>query len=152
MYPRLWSDTFETVYTFEPSPLNWYCLTQNCPSERIKKFNVALGEHDQKNWLKLGNIGNVGTNTIASQEVTDAIMIDMMPLDAYELECCDVIQLDIEGYEPAALLGAIKTIEKFRPVICLETKNPGDQSQILLTSWGYKSVAETRFDTVFVPV
>ena len=31
-----------------------------------------------------------------------------------------MIQLDVEGYELNALLGAIETIKKYKPVLCIE--------------------------------
>lgn len=150
MYPRLWAEIFPVVYTFEPSPLNWFCLQKNCPEDRIKKFNFALGEHEQKNWLKLGQETNVGTNTITT--LGDGIEINMMALDSLDLPYCDVIQLDIEGYEPAALMGAAQTIAKYRPVISLETRNEADSSHLILTGWGYRIASKVINDTIFVPI
>jgi FkbM family methyltransferase len=153
MYPRLWDELFEAVYTFEPAPLNYYCLIQNCPSESIKKFNLALGEFEQKNWMTVSDKSNVGMGRVVSEHAPEEkIVIDMVSLDSYNLPACDVIQFDLEGYEPAALLGAINTIQTYRPVISIEAKNKADTSFGLLNSWGYKPVAETRFDTIFIPI
>ena len=44
MYPRLLSDMFNAVYTFEPDPLNFHCLVANCQRDNIVKMNAALGE------------------------------------------------------------------------------------------------------------
>lgn len=151
MYPRLWSDSFEIVYTFEPTPISFYCLMQNCPDERIKKFNLALGEYEQKVWLVMDQPGNVGTNRI-HMEHDLAIEVDQTTVDSFNLPYCDAIQFDMEGYEPSALMGAMGTIQKFRPVICLETRNVMDASHVLLSSWGYQVASETRNDTVFVPI
>lgn len=151
MYPRLWAEIFETVYTVEPSPLNWYCLQKNCPSDNIKKFNVALGEHQQKNYLRIPDKSNVGTGSITDPS-EHTIEIDMVSLDSFQLPYCDVIQLDIEGYEPAALLGAAETIQKFKPVISLETMNEADASHTLLAGWGYRIYGKARNDTIFVPI
>lgn len=147
MYPRLFSEIYETVVTFEPAPLNWYCLNRNCPSERIIKYNAALGDVDHTVWMNIAPYSNVGTNTIASEGV--GIEIHQMTLDSLQLQACDAIQLDIEGYEAAALLGAAQTIAKFRPVISLETKNLQDASHSLLVSWGYRISGSTTNDTQF---
>lgn len=150
MYPRLWSEIFPSVYTFEPAPLNWYCLVKNCPSENIVKFNAAIGEYQEKNWLALGHNSNVGTNRIQYEE--GSLEIDMINLDSLNLPYCDAIQLDIEGYEPAALLGAARTIQTYMPVISLETRDQNDASHMLLSTWGYRISSVTVNDTIFVPI
>jgi hypothetical protein len=45
-------------------------------------------------------------------------------IDDLNLECCDLIHLDIEGYELHALMGARNTIEKHQPLIVLEYYEP----------------------------
>src|SRR5690348_7833841 len=40
MYPVLFSQLFEQVYTFEPDPLNFYTLVQNCQSDNIVKIQA----------------------------------------------------------------------------------------------------------------
>lgn len=150
MYPRLFSEIFDTVVTFEPAPLNWYCLNRNCPSDRIIKYNAAVGEFEQKVWMTIAPFSNVGTNTIVGEG--DGIEINQMTIDSLNLLACDAIQLDIEGYEPSALLGAAQTIARYRPVISLETKDKRDASHALLESWGYMISGETTNDTQFSPI
>ena len=41
-------------------------------------------------------------------------------IDDLNLTECDLIMLDVEGYELHALNGAIETIKKYGPVICIE--------------------------------
>lgn len=151
MYPRLWAEIFARVYTFEPAPLNWYCLNKNCPGDNIIKYNAALGDFDRKVWLAAPQPSNVGTANIHFDD-GNALEIDQVTLDSLNLPFCDVIQLDIEGYEPAALLGAAATIAKFRPTVCLETKNMQDASHIILSDWGYKMSSTTVNDTIFIPI
>jgi hypothetical protein len=47
-----------------------------------------------------------------------------MRIDDMHLPSCDLIQLDIEGYELFALQGAQRTIEQYRPVIMIEWYEP----------------------------
>jgi hypothetical protein len=47
-------------------------------------------------------------------------LIPTIIIDDLNLPGCDLIQLDIEGYELNALLGAVKTIKKYKPVLCVE--------------------------------
>jgi FkbM family methyltransferase len=151
MYPRLWSEIFQSVYTFEPSPLNWHCLQKNCVDDKIQKFNMALGEHSQTGWLRVGNMTNVGENTMHIDD-GNSIKVIETTIDHFGLPYCDAIQLDIEGYEAPALLGAINTISIFHPVICLETKNPNDASHAILSGLGYKVSSQVRNDTIFIPI
>jgi FkbM family methyltransferase len=150
MYPRLFADWFDRVVTFEPAPLNWYCLVKNCSSDKIIKYNAALGEYDGKTWLNIGDPHNVGTNSIASEG--HGIEVQQMTVDSLKLDACDAIQFDLEGYEAAALLGAAKTISLYRPIISLETKQQHDASNVLLQEWGYKVYHTTRYDTQYMPI
>jgi hypothetical protein len=43
-----------------------------------------------------------------------------MLIDDLNLERCDLIHLDIEGFELHALKGAVNTIQTCRPIIALE--------------------------------
>ena len=38
MYPKLLSKMFNLVYTLEPDPLNFFCLTSNCPETNVIKI------------------------------------------------------------------------------------------------------------------
>jgi hypothetical protein len=69
---------------------------------------------------------------------------------------CDFIELDIEGSEHQAILGAERTIKKTYPVITLELKGLGsrygysDEDTIeLLASWGYEIVGRVNRDVIF---
>ncbi len=44
----------------------------------------------------------------------------MMTIDALDLPVCDLIYLDLEGYELFALRGAADTLERCRPVVAVE--------------------------------
>jgi hypothetical protein len=46
--------------------------------------------------------------------------IPTIRIDDLNLTDCNLMQLDVEGYELNALLGAAKTIDKFKPVLCVE--------------------------------
>ena len=80
----------------------------------------------------------------------------MLTIDSFCVDNCDFIQLDIEGYEHLALLGAEKTIKKTYPVITLELKGLGsrygytDEDTInLLQDWGYEIVGRVNRDVIF---
>jgi hypothetical protein len=68
------------------------------------------------------------------------------------------VQLDIEGYEFNALLGAVNTIKKYKPVLCVEFCEKWlarysvnfDDVYNLLNSLRYKLVATHKADKVFI--
>lgn len=148
MYPRLWCEHFELVYTFEPDPLNFACLTLNCNSPSICRFNYALGETEGICKINHGPEYNAGAHSIELGEGYTRVV----PLDAFGLQVVDAIQLDVERFEPQVLRGAIETIERCRPVISVEDDVP--ESRDFLLSLGYREVARvgTNPDIVFVPV
>jgi FkbM family methyltransferase len=113
-YVKQYSELFDLVYTFEPDPLNFLCLTMNCRSPNVVKFQACLGFERQK--LSVGRwLGDVG-----SCHVTGSGAIPTMRIDDLSLDRCDLIQLDVEGYELNALKGAVETIKKCKPVIAVE--------------------------------
>ena len=151
MYPRLWADSFELVYTFEPAPLNFHCLTLNCPMPRIVKLNAALGEKAGLCSIVEGPPFNAGLHK-CSEDTTTRPHIPVLALDSFAFAAVDAIQLDVEGYEPAILRGARQTIAQHRPVIAVEGDVP--ESRSLLEEMGYREVDRvgSNPDIIFAPI
>lgn len=149
LYPRLWLESFQRVYTFEPDPLSFHCLVNNCQSPDIHKYNAALGHTRGTIWLNgMDNLQNVGMHQVATNRTGDlSLQVQVMLIDDLELDACDAIQLDIEGYEYPALKGAEKTIEKFRPVIA--TENPSSTVTNFLAQFGYVQYETNVADKLF---
>lgn len=150
----LWSlrlaKDFKEVLTFEPDELNHRCLEKNISGqENIFPFYAALGEIPGTASLEK-EPSNSGAHYIKEGADFKVVMIDSIGL----LEC-DLIQLDIEGYELKALKGALETIRKFRPVIVIEDKGLGkrydnDNAKEWLEDHGYMQIARFHKDSVFV--
>lgn len=119
VYPTYLAREFDKVYTFEPDENNFACLTQNITKNKgkIAAYHAALGSHD----------GTVSTQPhrpndngcIMVLEVDDG-PVPMRTIDDLNLDVCDLIWLDVEGYEEPALKGAERTIEKHRPAVIVE--------------------------------
>lgn len=143
MYPLLLSNIFKAVYTFEPHPISFHCLVNNCAKGNIVKFNAALGDSHimVANSLKFSS--NFGENTVGEVNTngTPQLMIDDL-----ELYNCDFIQLDLEGYEIHALTGATQTIAKFRPVISVEAPRSIVSIDVFMQSMKYVMVAAVHAD------
>lgn len=149
---------FNTIYTFEPDPINFYCLNQNVTSPNVFKIQCCLGkESTPVNTQQLdrpGRLRDTGGVHVEGQGATLTIVIDSLNLPA-----CDLIQLDVEGYELNALLGAVNTIKKYKPVLCIEFcekwlnryETTSDNIETLLTELGYKYVELHGADRIYIP-
>lgn len=144
MYPRLLSDLFQNVYTFEPDPLNFHCLVNNCQKDNIFKMNAALGAESGFARVNRMTMSNVGCHTVS----TDGhCVVPMMTIDSFKLPTCGLFQLDLETYEIHALRGALETIERCKPVI--QCENGNEDILRLLRPFGYEKVATSRADTIY---
>jgi FkbM family methyltransferase len=150
MYPRLLSELFKRVYTFEPDPLNFHCLVNNCQKDNIVKFQAALGDrHAMISVLRgQGVNGDMGNTGAWSVKVNEEGLIPQMMIDDLALTKCDFIWLDVEGYENPALLGAAETISKFKPVIFAERGD--DEVSLFLHGFGYERKGTSSQDAIYV--
>jgi len=107
--------SFVGVVTVEPDAANYECLKRNVPDNVLHR-RAGLG-------AMAGSMGlvNVEGNAGAHYAKADG-QIPIITIDSLNLSACDLICLDIEGYEPFALQGAEQTIRKYRPVIMFEEK------------------------------
>lgn len=144
---------FGTVYTFEPDPVNFHCLEQNCPGDNIIKIKAALLDRPGDVGL-VTDPGNVGAHYIGPGNYMRATALDELDLPA-----CDYLCLDIEGSEPLALRGAEQTIRRHRPLIHIEEKGLSERyygiPRSTCETWlaglalGYRVVGKVRKDLIF---
>ncbi len=144
MYPRLWANHFDTVYTFEPDPINFYCLVANCPAERIIKMQAALGAT-----AGVGSIQGAPPHNAGFGRLMAGGNVPVLRLDDLALPSVDVLQLDCEGGEEDIIAGALSTIARSRPVISVEA--PSVNLRLRLFSLDYIEVghAGAMPDVVF---
>jgi len=65
----------------------------------------------------------------------------MLAIDDLNLQRLDLIKIDIEGMEMAALNGGIHTIDKFKPQLMIETIKSDELAiRTFLTNFGYKLI------------
>lgn len=146
MAPLIYSGHFETVYTFEPNPVNFYFLNLNVRKPNVIKINAILGAKHG-----LAGIGdnpdetNRGIFTVKPEGIIPTFTIDDL-----ELPVCDLIHMDMEGFEINALRGAVKTIIRYSPVIVGEGINGRQDCHDFLTEFGYKYVENVVSDSIYV--
>jgi FkbM family methyltransferase len=117
-WSRHFGEIFETVHSFEPSDLYSNLLSLNAPKSIIHKY--ALGDKEDEGYLFVPDV-NSGAAFIA-HSIKGHQKIVIRTLDSFNFEMVDLIKIDCEGYEYPVILGAIETIKKCSPVICLEQK------------------------------
>jgi len=169
VWPVHLAEHFPVVYTFEPDPVNYWCLAANCshlPSQ-IQHAQAALGEHPGRVDLLLdaSERNNVGAYfTVDHVQGIGEATSPRIKLDDVPLYACDLLCLDIEGREVEALRGAHNLIERFKPFIMIEEKplphmGPGQlvPHQVgAATEWlekihGYTIVNRVHRDIVLAP-
>ena len=134
---------FDTIYCFEPNNSMFLAMCMNITDKNVFKFQACLGdEHKLVNMVPNGSFG-AGANFVSGVG-----KIPMLRIDDLNLNQCDLLMIDTEGYEYPALIGGLETINKFKPLICIErfwgprTVGVSElQMDEFLKSLGYKEVA-----------
>lgn len=152
-WPIRLSQLFAQVITFEAEPINFECLENNLRGlDNIIPIHAALSNQPGKTVrMILDDKGNTGAYYAVPNGDIPTITIDEL-----RLEDVDLIYLDIEGAEYAALLGAKHTICKSWPIIGVETKwhgrrgmGTGDLVKWICLTFDYEVIGKpTRLDTI----
>lgn len=144
IYPYLLGKFFQRVYTFEPDPLNFHCLVNNCQLDNIIKINAAVGAEHVMISVKKNYDWNCGMHQVLYDK--DNGVVPQLMIDDLALQSCDLVWLDIEGYEVQALLGAYDTINKHKPIVMVEN---GGKDALDVLPLGYKEIGKSRTDTIY---
>ena len=124
------------IYTFEPSKASFDTLT-NLFKQDINQGNiipVQKGLGDEKGILKLSKGQGLQSDATASMAMDYGLGPDsyeeaeVITLDEYVQEhnlSVGLIKVDVEGFEPQVLKGALNTIKTQRPVLVLATYHNG---------------------------
>lgn len=158
IFPKALSAVFTTVYTFEPSPDLFRLLMTNAPEPNIIKFQAALGDAPKLVGLSRERRDGKPATHEGITHVAGAGVFPTLPLDAFRFPVCDLLYLDVEGYELFTLWGAKDTIRRCRPVIAVEINrgiefvgHTGDDVRTCLENFGYTRRGGVQSDEFFVP-
>jgi FkbM family methyltransferase len=149
---------FEQVITFEPDPVNFACLEHNtAKAGNVYIYHAGLGHYICERGL-IREARNCGASRLSMAEKGTGPLVSIMTIDSLELPVLDLLQLDVEGFELYALLGAEETIRRCRPLIVLEMKGHGREYgytdaelEDYVRGLGYERCAVAHRDCVFQP-
>lgn len=159
------------VYSFEPQS---YVYNQLCANilfngldNKIEAHKLGLGDKSEKqqlwniehedwvgngahNWGGRGIIqDSLDVNRATKNEYREEDVINIISLDSLNIPKCDLMKIDIQGYEYNMLIGSKKLIKNNKPIIFIENydglcgddiKNQERERKPidLLLKWGYK--------------
>ncbi len=159
LWPKRLAQDFKTVYTFEPAADLFELLQRNAPEPNIVKLQAAVGEkHELVHMSRERRDGKTRPPHEGITHVDGPGVIPTLRIDDLELPVCDLLCLDLEGWELYALRGAVATIHRCLPVICVEVnehiKEVGlteDAVRDFLTSCHYRQHHRFVADDVWLP-
>jgi FkbM family methyltransferase len=152
VFPATMAQQFERVITVEPDTVNYQTLSLNVAEyKNINYQQAAFGDKEG-----MASVDQIQPDNIGAHQIKPGNNVKVLTIDSFNVDDCDFIQLDVEGSEHQALLGAEQTIKKTYPVITLELKGLGSRYGFsnedtidLLASWGYEIVGRVNRDVIF---
>jgi FkbM family methyltransferase len=152
VWPKWLSSRFERVFTFEPQHDNFIALCRNAQEDNIVRAQGVLGNERGCVGLRVSE-KNIGGHRVSAK---GSHHVPTYRIDDLQLETCDLIVLDVEGYELEALKGARETLDLCGPILHFEDlghidKHGYGQAATLygyLDECGYRKVATVSHDVV----
>ena len=171
LWARDFAKNFLYLHAFEPLAENRICFARNMPSRGVETaiwslYPFALGScpGTAQFYIDPNCCGNAGLSAegvrngpskLKPTELKE-ITVEIKTLDSFKFVGVDLIKIDAEGSEHDVILGALETIKKYKPVLCLElpTRNAFDQQKFnqvesSILPLGYKLVDTIGKDTIW---
>ena len=162
-----------TLHGFEPMPKTYEILCKNVTANNIAntilyKKGVADKEGiTQYSWIPDNNPGGSGldNNPMGKPQwiksTNEYIEVELVTIDALHFDKLDFIKIDVEGYEPLVINGAMNTIQQHKPVIVMKVwKNHQGGIDINYTKELFKNLLDIGYnvqqiagpDFLFTPI
>lgn len=112
-----------SIRAYEPLPLCQPYLEQVVAQfPKIEVVQKALGDRlGTAEFLQRKNIDRSSFTGKGDAPVTNTITVDITTIDKdYNDVDPDLIKIDVEGFEPAVLRGAVETISRSKPIVVFE--------------------------------
>lgn len=150
---------FDAVFAFEPVDFSYQAMQQNLEASRcnnVYPIQTALLDHECTVQMKSPPKRSASTAFYAQRSASGqrAIRIDIM-----NLEDCGLIKLDLEGAELRALYGAVRTLERCKPVLIVEVVprqlvrflDSAERLHAFLLKRGYKMHRTEEPNRIYLP-
>lgn len=132
------------VVAVEPQRVTFQHLCANVALSRLRNvitLHAAMSDHDgimrivQPDWDARHNNGGFSLNQAENGEPTRVLTIDGLKLPK-----CDLIKIDVEGWEGVVIKGGLETIKKFKPALYVEADRNDKAAALIeqIMSLGYK--------------
>lgn len=159
LYPKRLAAFFDSVYSFEPAEDLFPLMFANAPEPNIYRYQAALGYERVMVGVSRQRRDGKPNNHEGITHISGSGAIPTLRLDDLGLPVCDVILLDVEGFELFALQGAVDTIARCRPLLAVEiNKNAAfmgfteEDVRQSVCSLGYRLIERLSSDEVFEPI
>jgi len=157
LFATRFSEHFDQVVCFEPTTTVYDCLRLNCAGfDNISIHKVGLGQHTGTAKISMPESSrNCGVYSMvdfaALQDGVWQETVPVMKLDDFELTP-DLIKMDVQGFEPYVLQGALATLKRSAPVLMIEVEGTAVRNSIhsILKPLGYEPVAAARHDQIWI--
>lgn len=158
IWPVALAKLFGRVVTVEPDAENHAALLKNLTTRldteqrgRVLAYRAAFGAKPNTAAIDRFDPHNIGAHRLKDGDEFAVIRIDSL-----DVTDCDLICLDVEGYEHFAVQGAEQTIRRCWPTIVLELKGLGERYGVtdvdtitMLADWGYGIAGHVHRDVIF---
>jgi FkbM family methyltransferase len=121
-WSRLLQKDFNKIYCFEPLSKRYKFINENCVTSNITLYGCCLGDKIEAVDMHGGcifdkTLKDIKTKANRVDKISSQISVR---LDDLNITDVDFIKIDVEGYELPVIKGGLKTIMKYKPIICLE--------------------------------
>jgi len=135
------------VIALEPLPqavdsLNWHLDANNCSN--VKAIDEAASDEDGQAFFRVGESASTGAlaegeaHPHRKQLTVRTRKLDSLVADL-RISRLRLIKIDVEGGETKVLLGAQRTIQKYRPYLVIDLHTPEQDISVarIAASWDY---------------
>jgi FkbM family methyltransferase len=146
------------IHSFEPVPSIYATLIKNIQINKFDKVIIAhnIGLGDKKSAAELDRVIAYdvgGTSIKESEEYNYHMRIERLDDIDLQTDKIDFCKIDVEGFELKTLAGARKTLEKYKPLIFIESFNDKiTKTKQFLAESGYREAIPFPHENyLFIP-
>lgn len=127
-----YNNSIKEAHFFEPQETPFQILKNKCDSLGYRSYNVALGSTEQVLEMYVEEV-NEGQSSSLLEPVahlqeypnivfTKKVQVPVKTLDSYNIQSCNYLNLDVQGYELEVLKGAVNSFKNI-DIIYTEVSN-----------------------------